>query len=500
MADLRAVRLSLRAPLSARLAASLRAVSMVLLVAASLLLLWQLLPRLALFVNVSVASLRYPWVIDAAEAVNIQSAYTIAQGHDPYGTDPHGFVATPYPPVYLALAALWLRLGGLSLLGGRVLSLLATCAVAGLAGALVARETGQRLAGLLAGGLFLACGPTIVWAAFYRQDLLALACGLAGLVWLARWPQGRWLYGALVPFVLAVYTKQSALAAPVAGCLYLLWRDRRGGLRFSLACAAALALPLVPLDLLTRHGFWRQVVADHALWQFDSFWRHLQRLVAYHAVLLPLAALGFVLLLRRRRPALVVCYAPLAVGTIVGSGVVGANNNHLLEPLLASCILVGALAGLCGARWRHPSASALLVATLLLAVQLPRMGAVAAWYDTTLLPSAARAARLTQATELIRQGQGEILTDDSFLLLRAGKDGAYQNVPMLGALASAGRWDETPLLQDLARHRFALIVIDTDVTRPDLTGSYWSAAALAALQRYYRLLYRDVVFTYVPRP
>ena len=61
---------------------------------------------------------------------------------------------------------------------------------------------------------------------------------------------------------------------------------------------------------------------------------------------------------------------------------------------------------------------------------------------------------------------------------------------MLGALAAAGRWDEAPLLRDLARHRFALIVIATDVTRPELTGVYWSSAVLAALQRHYRLLYR----------
>ena len=390
---------------------------------------------------------------------------------------------------------------GLDLVGGRAISLAATCVVAALAGYLVARETGWRLAGLLAGFLFLACGPTIVWAAFYRQDLLALAFGLAGLAWLARRPGGRWVYGALVPFVLAAYTKQSVLAAPVAGCLYLFWRDRRGGLRFTLACAVTLAFPLVPLELVTRHGFWRQVVVDHALWQSDSFWRHLQRLISFHAILLPLAALGFFLLLRRRQPSLLVCYAPLAVATIVGSGVVGANNNHLLEPLLASCALVGVLVGLCLARWRRPPAAALLVATsLLLAAQVPRLGAVGAWYDTTLLPSATRAERLTQVTELIRQGQGEILSDDSFLLLRAGKSGAYQNVPMLGALASAGRWDESPLIQDLARHRFALIVIDTDVTRPDLMGVYWSPAVLAALQRHYRLLYRDVVFTYVPRP
>jgi 4-amino-4-deoxy-L-arabinose transferase-like glycosyltransferase len=64
-------------------------------------------------------------------------------------------------------------------------------ACAGLGAALVAREAGSRLAGVLAGALFLALSPTIIWAALYKQDFPALAFGLVGLVWLARWPGGR---------------------------------------------------------------------------------------------------------------------------------------------------------------------------------------------------------------------------------------------------------------------------------------------------------------------
>jgi len=475
-----------------------RVVTLTAVGAAGLLVLWPLVSRLAVFATLSASILRYPWVVDAAESVNIQSAFTLSQGHDPYGSDVRGFVAAPYPPVYLVLSGLWLRIGGLSLLGGRVISLVATLVVAALAGYLVTRETGGRVAGVLAGVLFLVCGPTIVWATFYRQDLLALAFGLGGLAWLVRWPEGRRAYGAIILFMLAVYTKQTALAAPVAACLYMIWRDRRSGVRFAVVCVVALVLPVVPLDLLTRHGFWRQVVSDHALWQAASFQKFVTRLGSAHLLLLVLAALGLLALLRSRRPSLLAVYAPLGFATVIGSGAVGANNNHLLEPLLACSLLAGVFVGYCGVRWQQPRyAVALVGALLLVAVQVPRMGAVAAWYDATLLPSPTRAERLAQVTEMIRQADGEILTDDSFLLLRAGKQGAYQNVPMLGALASAGRWDEANLVNDLTTARFALVVIDTDVTRADLTGVYWSPAVLAALQQHYRLLYRDILFTYV---
>jgi hypothetical protein len=468
--------------------------------AAGLLLAWSLAPRLALFATTSAEILRYPWVVDAAESVNLQSAHTLSLGRDPYRADPNGFVSTPYPPIYLALAAIWLRLGGVDLLGGRLISLFATLLVAGLIGLLVVRETGQRVAGLLAGCLFLACGPTIVWAAFYRQDFLALAFGLAGLAWVARWPGGRLVYGALPWLLLAVYTKQTALAAPLAACLYLLWDDWRRGLRFALALLGTLALPFALLDLLTRHGFWEQVVADHALWQRASFERHLRRLLVHHGALLVLAAPGFAVLLRRWRPSLLALYAPLACATIVGSGAVGANNNHLLEPLLALCLLVGVVVGGCAREWQRPRyAAALVVALLLIAWQMPRLGAVSEWYDASTLPSASRAERMARVAGLIAQAEGELLSDDAYLLLRAGKTAAYQNLPMLGALAEAGQWDDGGLVRDLAARRFALVVIAADLTDPEKNGGYWPPAAREALAQHYRLLYRDVLFTYVPR-
>ena len=99
-------------------------------------------------------------------------------------------------------------------------------------------------------------------------------------------------------------------------------------------------------------------------------------------------------------------YAPLGFATVIGSGAVGANNNHLLEPLLACALLVGVCVGYCGVRWQQPRYAAALVAALVLvAVQVPRMGDVAAWYDTTLLPSPTRAERLARVTEMIRQAR-----------------------------------------------------------------------------------------------
>src|SRR4051794_12357362 len=80
-------------------------------------LLWQLVPRLGLFVEFNQTVLRYPWTIDYDEGVNIGSAYLLSQGQNPYGPNHDGFVSTPYPPIHTALGALILRVGGISLAG-----------------------------------------------------------------------------------------------------------------------------------------------------------------------------------------------------------------------------------------------------------------------------------------------------------------------------------------------------------------------------------------------
>ena len=280
------------ATLSTR-AGLLRLGALALVALAAALLLWQLVPRLVLFVETAAAFIRWPWTIDRDEAVSLHSAYLLSQGRDIYAIDPHGFIATPYPPLLSAVGAAALLAGVPDFVGGRLLSLLAALACAWLGGYLVARECGSRLAGGLAGALFLALSPTIIWAPFYKQDFPAMALGLAGLAWLARWPDGRRAYGALPWFALAFLMKQTALIAPAAGVLYLLWRDWRAGWRFALACAAVLVVPFAALDLATRHGYYTHLITYHAFpWQGPLFRENLRTMVNHHSLILALAALG----------------------------------------------------------------------------------------------------------------------------------------------------------------------------------------------------------------
>lgn len=481
-------------------ASLVRVGTLVLVAAMAVLLAWQLVPRLILFAETGASFVRWPWTIDRDEAVSLNSASMLSQGRDIYAITPDGFVATPYPPLLSVVGALFLRAGVPDFVVGRLFSLLAALACAWLGGLLVAREAGSRLAGVLAGALFLALSPTIIWAAFYKQDFPAFAFGLAGLVWLARWPAGRRAYGALPWFALAFLTKQTALAAPAAAVLYMLWRDWRAGWRFSLACAAALGVPAVLLDVATRHGYYTHLVTYHTFpWQGPLFRENLRTLVDRHALLLVLACLGLAVLIARRRPSLVALYALTGAGSLIGAGTVGANANHLLEALLPACLAVGVLAAWLGNRWRQPRhAVALALVLLVLALQIPAFGPLGEWYDLGRFPDRTRAERLDRVVAMVAQQPGEVFADDNAILLRAGKSSRYQDIATMGPLAAAGLWDDRQFVADLQARRFTMLVLEEEITQPGYESSSWPPEVVAAVRQHYRLLYRDVFFTYVP--
>ena len=128
-----------------------------------------------------------------------------------------------YPPLYPLLQTLGVKQFGPAFWYGRLLSCLSIVAssllIVGILRTLTVRWTQAVVSGLT-----LLCIPYVsYWAPLFRVDALALACSLAGLFVLVRWPSHRRaLLVTAVFLTLAVYTRQSyALAAPFAALVWL---------------------------------------------------------------------------------------------------------------------------------------------------------------------------------------------------------------------------------------------------------------------------------------
>ncbi len=485
-----------------------------------------LVARLGLFVTHSAAVLAFPWQLDFDEGIILHASWLLAHGRSPYPPlTPDHFASSLYPPLFYALNAAALRVWGLNLWSGRALELGGTLLAAGSLVAWTVAETRSRwvgwLAGAVAAAVWLALGPVIVWATFYKQDSLALGFGALGgamLAWawrsgaaVSRSPQrgeGRLAWPALVPLVLAVWTKQTALAPLLAGGIVALGRGRAGR-RWCMIAVPALGGPL----LLLNEALGGQLLTHLLMAGAEPLTpaRLGKNVAALAGEAWPLLIGAGVVLVgglgaavrTRRVPPLSVCYAlvtlPLTAWTNLSPH---ANYNHLLPGLLAACLLVGVGLGRL-AEWatlRRWAVLPLAGAVGLLLVQGGLFAPLKTWYSPLGQPLDEKAARLEILAGQVAAVRGRpVLAEDGRLALQAGKQLPYDDPAQMTIQAAAGRWDESTLLADIRRHRFGMLILEHDIAEETFTPR-WSPAVLAALQAEYQLKYRDVRFLWVPRP
>lgn len=489
-----------------------------LLMLGALPLLWYAITRL-------MALLYYPYPHDGLEGTLLHEARLLQAGQPLYQPlQRFWFVSAPYPPVHPLVLSLADHIPGPHLFwGGRLVSLVATLSIVLLIIVVCRRVGATWLGAALGATIFISAPSVLLWGTRIKPDMLALLCTALGLAFAtgymarseayARRPL-LWLLPALC-FALAFFTKQTAVAAPLATGLALMIDDVRGwrsahnagfawrlplrwrtlsfGLGYAIFVFGAWAL----LDVITQGQFTAHVWGLHR-----SEWWTVQLLLKFVGLLQPylpgilLAAAVVVLALRDRRALVPACYALVVPISLLGSGETGANHNHLLESLLAISLVVGIVAGwlpnwLARGQW-VPSfmVVALLAAQIGLAYRPPD------WFVGELAPDEPP----KRFIDYIQNTPGEILADDVSLLVAAGRPLRYDDPSTMGPAARSGVWDQSGLIEDIAAQRFSAILIQVNVERTldDATGR-WTTEVLMAVRQHYKLLYKDTIKIYVPR-
>jgi hypothetical protein len=132
-------------------------------------------------------------------------------------------------------------------------------------------------------------------------------------------------------------------------------------------------------------------------------------------------------------------------------------------------------------------------------------------------PSPAEQEQLRKIALYVRQNGGKLYySDDTGILALAGKETPYDDAFTMSALALQGRWDETALRAMLRQGKFSLLVLSCDVNatleqqearnrgqqievaKPCRADTF-TPGVLEAIRDGYRLLFRDVLFTYAPK-
>ena len=453
------------------------------LVAAALL--WHFL----LFLYHAVGAIRYPFELDYGEGIVWQQALLIP-GPGMYGDITHyPFIVFHYPPFY-HLAVRALAATGLDMLvAGRTVSLASALATGAIVACLAFQTAPRsirrtaRIAGSVIAGLTVFCyNPVVVWSSLMRVDMLAVALSFLAVLCAVTSPGRPWrLYVALILFLLAMFTKQTSIAAPLASLPVMLLIDRRRTLTASaVALVAGLALLLL-LEVRTGGGFLRHILLYNLnRYRFDLLVAGIVRQWP-HAIFL-LLTLGGVISLWRRLAAerswanrhafirdaaenidtrcLLVATLYLIITTImiVMMGKSGAAENYLIEGMCVWSVIIGAFVASAADRAIASTRIAvapvsILLGWLLVTQMLIMPTAIGEYWSAT--PASIRA--LETLRSRIAGLPGPVLSDDMVLLLRAGKYVPWEPA-IFTELASQGRWDQSLIINRINARAFAMIV------------------------------------------
>jgi hypothetical protein len=459
----------------------------------------------------------FPYQLDESEGMIVAETMLMSQGTNIFDpVTPDLFIAAPYPPVYYLLLAPFQGLLGdePSFKIGRAVTLFATV-LAGLAVfAIVVQLTRSRLGGAVGALGFWSLSLVTFWGSLVKPDMLAVALGLAGLLWVVSRPDRVWW--ALPLFLLAFFTKQTSIAAAAAATGFLLLTTPRRSLVFGVLYAAGAVIPSALLDWATRGGYFYHMYTIHDLpWFAGRFAQFLGNFtVSYGVLLVPgavaAAAFGVAWLARRvrrehidasgDRAIMLTGYVLASLLVAIGSGTHGGNHNHLLDIAAACSLGIGAGLGVVLERASAGWKAASLAPLTLVLLWAPSLFGTPGWLQqefNQLKPD--RVAGLDNIFQYVTNNPGEAYSDNVGLLLAAHKR-LWSTDPFTQTHATYyGRWDESKLVEAVSDRRFSQIVLRDDVDHPDAGAGDVSPGILQAVQDNYKLDQRNVLNIYVPR-
>jgi hypothetical protein len=444
---------------------------------------WVLIAAAFCFLAWCFVSVRSNFAWDDSEPEVLNLAWRLANGASIYhGIEAPPFAFAPYPPVYLAVLAALLKLAGLSYLPAKMLSFLAALAI-GWALVRLSREWNHTVKGGLWAAFFLFLIPAFLYNSTRCQvQMVAAAFSIWSFVFFLR---NRWKETLVISpllAILAIYTKQTQLALPLAMTAYLAFRNRRWLFPYLSALAIGGLIPFLWLQKIT-HGYFYIDIVRLAKLGYNA-WDIMPVFISHAGPMVIFIGIALSLLWRRFRDGKwepIDCYLTCVfLMTVFTLGRVGAHGQYVLELLVVTLLFLVRTTGLP----EIPGRAALVsIQILILLIYAPLFIVLEeGLWDL----SANRAA--TQIYPWIQNQSGPVLSQqNSFPLF--GRGGIYIQLFHFTALSRAGLWDQSLFLNEIDKRTFCCVITEFPIekqARSHNADERFTPEMLKALQRNYR--------------
>ena len=429
-------------------------------------------------IETAVRILQQPFELNFGEADVLNAGVRIVKGLTPY-PNPREWpvILNPYGPVFYLGVALAVKIFGVGFAAPRLLVLSAAVGLVVVLMLLLWRWTHNWAVAVAFACAFL-WFQTALWATVLRVDVPAVALSLLGLYLFVAHPR-KWV-GAAMVFVLALLCKITAVAAPAACVLWLLWkRNPVRAAKFAGLLALLLALGFAVTQWWSGgyflfHTFW----THPDLYDWHLLWRKTTEQLLANWVFALLTLIYLANAVRLRRLELPFFYICLALLGTVTAGKVGANTNHLLESSAALC-----LGG--GLGWTALAEAASLSRRATAFMGLVAVGiAAGTLLSYHSLDYGWTGAGCAAVYDAVRRSPGErVLSENVGAVVLAGKEVMISDPFVYTQLVERAGWSDRELQERIRQHYFDLIVIGGP-----LYSQRWSAGVRQTIAERYRAI------------
>ncbi len=444
------------------------------------------------YISQAIRWIPYPNSIDYGEGFVMNYAKLWANGQwkwdvniPPYLTMVYGvgFPILSYPFVKLFGAELWV---------GRAISFISALVVCVLIYLIVKGISGRKGYALLA-SLLPATQPIFRdWSMMARVDMPAVMFDVIGFYLVMKFKNSKYIYLAIIPFVIAGMIKLTAIAGLIAVIVWLFLYNRKKLIIFSALSAFGLMMILLPLEIISKWTYLNHIITYNNTIQnihLGTF------LVLLNGFVYPFMILGVLSIFYLREcskdgdwslPCLFFISA-LMIGllTTLRSG---AASMYYLEAIIASS--VSALLG-----FFYLSKSKILVAGVAnygFVALLVGIFVIYASKANFVLPDKQCTDEINTVKVILSDSQKPIITENPSLAMAIGKD-LYIEYFIFTNMTRLGYWDETPYIKKYKEQYFDYVVlsapIDKRIADGVLDGDF-TDVVLEAIDNNYTLIYQ----------
>lgn len=311
--------------------------------------LFMMFGHLIIYLAFGLALIPFPFDYDQAEGFELNNAILMADGRCPYcDNDVFPFFASGYAPFFHILMIPFVWLFGAEFWYGRLIIFAATLITSGLIGWAVYRESRHYGLATLAGLAFLASNYIYHIGPLLRQHLLMVMLETAAVVVIARSfdqtvsIRRRSLFVSFTLLLFAGYTKQLAYSTCIAVFIWVLLRQPRAAIVYSLGLLVVAILIFGGWMLITEGQWWINIIRSnqnpYITEQFTGLMRQFLRM---HYPLMLLSGLAVIFELYFSRLSVYSIWFIVSFTSTVGAGKWGAGDSYFATTLASACILAG---------------------------------------------------------------------------------------------------------------------------------------------------------------